>query len=99
MKVNLPIVVGIIIIVVAITAFFLLRGEEAVTESAVVNVSPALATTLAPDMTLITTNNSKPQTVGSSTPIYVGDTLTTSHPGRGILRWTTGTTPFLDYDT
>ena len=99
MKVNLPIVVGIIIIVVAITAFFLLRGEEAVTESAVVNVSPALATTLAPDMTLITTNNSKPQTVGSSTPIYVGDTLATSRTGRGLLQWTNGTTALLDYDT
>ena len=99
MKINLPIVVGVIIIVVAITAFFLLRGEEAVTESAVVSISPTLATTLAPDMTLITTNNSKPQTVGSSTPIYVGDTLTTSHTGRGLLQWTNGTTALLDYDT
>jgi len=105
MKINLPIVVGVVIIVVVIAAFFLLRGGGTATESAATestdtaSPSSAFATTLAPDMTLITTDNSKPQMVGSSTPTYVGDTLTTSHTGRGLLQWTNGSVTFLDYDT
>lgn len=99
MKINLPIVVVAVVIVVAIAVFFLLRGGGAATESAVTASSSALATTLAPDMTLITASGSKPQTVGSSTPTYVGDTLTTSHTGRGLLQMANGTATILDYDT
>src|SRR3989344_1131764 len=101
MKINLYIVavaVGVAVTVVAVAAFFLLQGKGAVTESTI-PAPPALATTLAPDMTLITANSSQPQTVGSSTPIYVGDTLTTSHIGRGLLQMANGTATLLDYDT
>ena len=101
MKINLYIVavaVGVAVTVVAVAAFFLLQGKGAVTESTITS-PPALATTLAPDMTLITASSSQPQTVGSSTPIYVGDTLTTSHIGRGLLQMANGTATLLDYDT
>jgi len=98
MKINLSIVVVVVVVVVAVAAFFLLQGEEAATEPAI-TASPALATTLAPDMTLITASSSQPQTVGSSTPTYVGDTLTTSHTGRGLLQMANGTATLLDYDT
>ncbi len=98
MKVGLSVLVAAVVVVVAVAIFFLPRGKEAVTKPTV-STSSALATTLVPDMTLITASNPQPQMVGSSTPTYVGDTLMTSHTGRGLLQWANGTTALLDYDT
>ncbi len=96
MKIYLSIIVGIV--VVAATAFFLLRGGEEITGPAVTAL-PILATTLAPDMTLTVANSINPLLVASTTEARVGDTLATSHNGRGLLQERNGTVTILDYDT
>ena len=90
MKNGLLILIGAVAVVGA-AAFFFMRGSEAPVQPTAAASTPALATALAPDMTLITASSSEPQTVGSSTPTYAGDTLATSHTGRGLLQWANGT--------
>ena len=91
--------VGGVVVVVLVAGFFLLRGgtsESGVSQSEV----KATATILAPAMSLITASSSEPvPLVASTTEVAMGNTLVTSHTGRGLITMSNGSTAVLDYDS
>ncbi|MFZ2500564.1 MAG: FecR domain-containing protein [Minisyncoccia bacterium] len=101
MKNNLTILIGAGVVVVVAAGFFLSRGDSSPLAPVVISdiLVPTIATTLAPDLTLIVASSSKSILVTSTTTVNVGDTLVTSHNGRGLLQEANGTETLLDYDT